>query len=98
MTSGIASGLSSGIASGILTDMDTTITFALRTDDTAWITRNHGTIGEAGRVFVQVPADQAETFTRMGRQWLRHVFADVPADALNAAISCPLAWVPEVAR
>jgi hypothetical protein len=70
-----------------------TATFALRTDDAAWIARNHATIGEAGRVLVQVPAAEVEAFTRMGRPWIRHVFADVPADAINAAISCPAAWV-----
>ena len=70
-----------------------TATFALRTEDQDWITRNHGVTGEAGRVFVQVPADSIKRFDRMGRPWLRHVFADVPADALNAAISCPAAWV-----
>lgn len=70
-----------------------TTTFALRTDDTAWIARNNGTIDEAGRVLVQVSADEVETFDRMGRPWIRTVFADIPADALNAVISCPVAWV-----
>lgn len=71
----------------------TTTTFALRTDDSAWIKRNHGTVGEAGRVFVRVPAGQVERRTFAGVPMLRHVFADVPADALNAAIACPAAWV-----
>ena len=69
-----------------------TATFALRTDDTAWIARNHGTIDEAGRVLVQVSADEVETFDRMGKPWIRTVFADIPDDALNAVISCPVAW------
>ena len=73
--------------------MTHTIAFALRTDDTAWIARNHATVGEAGRVFVQVPADQVERHTFAGVPMLRHTFADVPADALNAAIACPAAWV-----
>lgn len=71
----------------------TTIAFALRTDDTAWIARNNGTIGEAGRVFVQVPASEVEMTTFAGVPMLRHLFADVPADALNAAIVCPAVWV-----
>jgi hypothetical protein len=70
-----------------------TATIALRTEDQDWINRNHGVTGEAGRTLVQVPASEVEAFTRMGRPWLRHVFTDVPADALNAAISCPAAWV-----
>jgi hypothetical protein len=70
----------------------TTTAFALYTSDTAWITRNHGITGEAGRVIVLVPAAGTERFGRMGRTWIRHVFADVPSDALNAAISCPVAW------
>jgi hypothetical protein len=70
-----------------------TTTFALRTDDAAWITRNHGTTDADGKTFVQVPAAQVEEFDRMGQPWIRHVFTDVPSDALNAAISCPAAWV-----
>ena len=64
---------------------------ALRTDDTAWIARNHGTTDPDGKTFVKVPAAKVEQFTRMGKPWIRHIFADVPADALNAAISCPAA-------
>ena len=73
-----------------------TVAFALRTDDTAWVTRNHGIIWENGRVFVQVPAAEVERFDRMGRPWLRHTFADVPADALNATISCPAVWTESI--
>ena len=69
-----------------------TITFALRTSDNAWIERNRGTAGEDGRVLVQVPASEVTRHTFAGVPMLRHVFADVPADALNAAISCPAAW------
>ena len=69
-----------------------TATFTLRTDDTAWIERNHGATDDTGKTFVQVPAAEVEQFDRMGKPWLRHTFADVPSDALNAAISCPAAW------
>jgi hypothetical protein len=72
--------------------MSKTATFAVRTDDAAWVTRNHGVTDAAGRVLVQVPAAEVERFERMGRPWIRHTFADVPADALNATISCPAAW------
>ena len=72
--------------------MNETITFALRTEDSAWIERNQATPGEAGRVYVQVPASEVTQTTRCGKPWLTHVFADVPADALNAAIGCPAAW------
>lgn len=66
------------------------VAFSLRTDDTEWIKR-HALIpvGEDGLVWVYVPAAEVERFDRMGRSWLRHTFADVPADALNATISCP---------
>jgi hypothetical protein len=73
--------------------MSNTVPFALRTDDAAWIARNHGTTDEAGRVHVQVPAAEVGKVTFCGKAMLRHVFADVPADALNAAIACPQAWV-----
>jgi hypothetical protein len=76
----------------------TTATFALRTNDAAWIKRNGAVTGEAGRVLVQVPASQVEKITRCGRPWLQHRFADVPRDAMNAAITCPAEWAeaPEV--
>lgn len=72
--------------------------FAIRTTDTAWIKRNHATTGNAGRVLVQVPAEQVEKITFCGKPWLRHRFADVPADSQNASIMCQAAWVeaPEV--
>lgn len=71
-----------------------TTTFALRTDDAAWIKRNAQiSVGEDGLVWVYVPAAEVERFNRMGKPWLRHTFADVPADALNATISCPVAWI-----
>ena len=75
-----------------------TTTFALRTGDTAWIKRHNGVTDETGRVLVQVPASQVEKITRCGQPWLTHRFADVPADALNASLTCPAAWVeaPEV--
>ena len=70
--------------------------FALRTDDTAWIERNAEiSVGDDGLVWVYVPAAEVERFDRMGRPWLRHTFADVPSDALNATISCPAAWVSD---
>jgi len=71
----------------------TSTAFALRTDDAAWIARNHGTTDQAGRVTVQVPAADVQKITRMGKPWLQHTFADVPADALNATITCPAIWV-----
>jgi hypothetical protein len=72
----------------------TTTAFALRTADTDWIERNHGIADpENDRIFVQVPAAEVERFDRTGRPWIRHVFADIPSDALNAAISCPAEWV-----
>lgn len=76
----------------------TTMTFALRTEDADWIERNNGVIGEADRVFVQVPADEVERVTFGGHAMLRHHFADAPEDAMNAWIMCPAAWVeaPEV--
>jgi len=76
----------------------TTTTFALRTSDTDWIERNDATTDETGRVFVQVPADEVEKITVGGRPWLRHIFADVPSDSMNAATRCPAEWVeaPEV--
>jgi hypothetical protein len=68
--------------------------FAVRTEDAAWIERNAQiSVGEDGLVWVYVPAAEVERFERMGRTWLRHTFTDVPADALNATISCPAAWV-----
>ena len=66
-------------------------TFALRTNDQAWIARNGGTLDADGKVTVQVPDVERVTFA--GRDWLRHTFRDVPADALNGSIMCPLAWV-----
>ena len=69
-----------------------TTTFTIRTDDTAWIARHFGATDDTGKTFVQVPAAEVEDFDRMGRPWLRHTFTDVPADALNATISCPVAW------
>lgn len=77
-------------------DMSTateTTTFALRTDDAAWIARNHGQADASGRVVVQVPAAEVGKVTRMGKPWLQHTFRDVPADALNATITCPAIWV-----
>lgn len=70
-------------------------TFALLTDDAEWIKRNNGTIGEAGRVFVQVPAAEVGKITSCGRAFLVHTVADVPDDALNATIRCLAAWVED---
>lgn len=74
--------------------MTGTIAFALRTSDADWIARNSGTTGEAGRVFVQVPAGEVEMTTLGGKPMLRRVFADCPRDMPNATIVCPAAWVP----
>lgn len=75
-----------------------TAAFALYTDDAAWIARNGGTAGEAGRVFVQVPAGEVAKITSCGRPFLTHTFADVPSGALNATYRCLASWVesPEV--
>jgi hypothetical protein len=67
--------------------------FALRTDDAAWIERNAQVVDGEGRVYVYIPAAEVERFERMGTSWLRHTFTDVPADALNATISCPASWL-----
>ena len=77
---------------------ETTTAFALRTDDAAWITRNHGVTDDAGRVLVQVPAADVEKVTFCGHPHLRYRFADAPKDAGNANIMCPAIWVeaPEV--
>jgi hypothetical protein len=66
-------------------------TFVLRTSDQDWIARNGGTVDNDGKVTVQMPDVERVTFA--GRSWLRHTFRDIPADALNAGIMCPLAWV-----
>ena len=70
-----------------------TTAFAVRTGDAAWIARNHGTLDDAGRVIVQVPADQVEKVTFCGHPHLRHHFTDAPKDAGNAHIMCIAAWV-----
>jgi hypothetical protein len=69
--------------------------FAILTSDTDWIARNHATPSPKGdgRVIVQVPAEYVARHTFAGTEMLRVTFADVPADAINAAISCPAAWV-----
>lgn len=67
--------------------------FVLRTSDTAWISRNHGTVDADGKVTVNVPDDQVEPVTFAGREWKRHCFADAPRDAQNPHIMCPAAWV-----
>jgi hypothetical protein len=73
----------------------TTTAFALRTSDTAWITRNHGITGEAGRVTVQVPAAGVSKVTSCGRAFLVHTFTDKPADAPNATIRCLAEWAED---
>ena len=72
--------------------------FALRTDDTDWITRNHATIGEAGRVFIQVPAADIEVVTFCKNDHLRYRLPDVPRDWGNPWAMCPAVWVPETAK
>lgn len=74
-----------------------TVAFALRTHDERWIARNHAVIGEAERVFVQVPAGEIEQTTLCGQPMLRHRFADCPKDFPNAWVVCPAIWVPETA-
>lgn len=67
--------------------------FALRTSDQAWIKRNGGVVDSDGRVTVQVPADEIETFTFCGKTHLSHTFRDIPKDFGNGAVGCPAAWV-----
>jgi hypothetical protein len=74
-----------------------TVAFALRTSDTAWIKRNNGVTGEDGKTFVQVPANEIDAIKFGPADVLRHVFADVPSDAGNAATMCPAKWVPDTA-
>jgi hypothetical protein len=69
------------------------IEFVLRTSDTAWISRNDGSVDDDGRVTVQVPPAEVEPFTFAGRRWLRRHFADCPQDAANPWLVCPAAWV-----
>lgn len=75
------------------TQSTATRTFVLRTNDRRWIKRNGGVVDADAKTTVQVPADQVEEFTFCGNQWLRHHFTDVPSDALNANIACPVKWV-----
>lgn len=75
-----------------------TTAFAFLTEDRAWTCRNNGTLDDAGRVVVQVPAAEVGKITSCGRPFLVHTFADAPDDALNPTIRCLAAWVedPEV--
>ena len=75
------------------TGVMTTTAFALRTNDQAWITRNHGITDDTGRVLVQVPATEVEKVTFCGQPMLRHFFADCPSDMDNPHIACPAIWV-----
>lgn len=70
-----------------------TAPFTLRTTDTAWTARNHGTVDNDGRVTVLVPANQVEEVTFAGTDFLRHRFDDVPRDMANPWIMCPAKWV-----
>jgi hypothetical protein len=65
--------------------------FALRTSDEAWIARHDGVADDKGRVVVLV--DDVERVDFAGREWLRHTFTDIPRDAWNGSIMCPVAWV-----
>lgn len=67
--------------------------FALRTTDAAWIKRHNGRAGDAGRVFVMLPAAKVEQIKFAGKDWLRHKFADCPKDFPNALVMCPAKWV-----
>lgn len=67
--------------------------FALRTTDAAWIKRHNGRAGDAGRVFVMLPAAQVEEVKFAGKDWLRHKFADCPKGFPNALVMCPAQWV-----
>lgn len=65
--------------------------FVLRTSDAAWIKRHNGTVDSDGKVTVEVPAVDHVKFA--GHDWIRHTFTDVPRDAQNGSIMCPVAWV-----
>jgi hypothetical protein len=69
--------------------------FAILTGDHDWIARNHATPSPKGdgRVIVMLPASEVERHAFAGTEMLRHVFADVPDDQLNAAVACPVRFV-----
>jgi hypothetical protein len=71
--------------------------FALRTHDAKWITRNNGTLDEAGRVVVMIPAGEIEAVQNGPAPMLRHVFRDRPKDFPDGTVMCPAMWVPETA-
>lgn len=72
-----------------------TRTFIIRTTDQAWIARNDGVDAGKERTAVQVPADQTEEITIMGKPWIRHRFTDVPKDCPNGSLLCPVKWLGE---
>ena len=69
------------------------VPFVLRTTDAAWAARHNGTDAGDGRVTVMLPAETVETVTLAGADWLRHTFADRPADFGYATVMCPVKWV-----
>lgn len=66
--------------------------FVLRTSDQDWIKRHNGVTDADGRVRVMVDSVERDTFA--GREWVRHVFQDVPHDFPNGSVMCPAAWLP----
>lgn len=70
-----------------------TTEFALRTRDAAWIRRHNGHTDDDGRVHVTLPAAKVEKIKFAGKDWLRHKFADCPADFPNSLVMCPAQWV-----
>lgn len=65
--------------------------FALRTNDTDWITRNNGTVAANGRVLFEVPTVEEITFA--GVRHYRTCLTDVPRDIGNRNVVCPAVWV-----
>lgn len=66
--------------------------FVLRTSDQPWIDRHNGQVRADGTVLIEVPAVERVTFA--GRDWVRHVFQDVPRDFPNGSVMCPAKWLP----
>ena len=71
------------------------VPFAVLTEDTAWAERNCATPSPKGdgRVIVRLAESAVQRHTFAGVEMIRHTFGDVPSDALNATIGCPVRFV-----
>lgn len=67
--------------------------FVLRTSDQAWIDRNGGKVAPNGRVLIEV--NHVERDVHGGIEFYRTTLDDLPADALNRHVMCPVAWVAD---